>query len=137
MHRFLVHRRKQRDMQFPVEIILIISMFNFAHAQYGELCESLVDEIKFPVINAEGDVCTLNHNKEAGACKNYRNCPKVIQLYQGIRFTTTCSYICGQHIVCCPLEVSNVVANPNTQSVNFPEPSSNDRISVQSEIEES
>lgn len=51
--------------------------------------------------------CTMKHNKAPGICVNSRNCPENTKLNeQGIE-STTCNNIRGQHIVCCPEEISS------------------------------
>lgn len=101
----------------------------------------------------DGDECVLAHNQEMGICASSRDCPEVIALYrQGLKYTT-CSYIGGQHIVCCPIVRGS--KNPNKQASSSQKPtifqstqnyqpqqavnpsratSSGGRISVQSEI---
>lgn len=67
----------------------------------------------------------MAHNQEMGICTSSRDCPEIVALHrQGLKYTT-CSYIGGQHIVCCPVlsgaENSNKQA-PNSQATSYQAP---------------
>lgn len=85
----------------------------------------------------------MAHNQQVGICKNAHGCPKVLELYrEGLPYTT-CSYLSGQRLVCCPLfssikpERSNFKAQTKSkiqQNAKISKQVTADRISVASEI---
>lgn len=101
---------------FNVSFALLL-MFALSAAQFGETllgfpltCNKVLHWFYFYFLYMslilEGDECTLTDSKGIGICKPARLCPKVVELNrQGQRFTT-CSFMSGVHIVCCPFEAT-------------------------------